>query len=90
MDINTYNKTKENVQKQLNDPQKLKTYIKPKLYSSDPYIMLNRKVDSNGRRVGCYEKTQETKNGCSLFRPSKTYIGRTNYDCSKLSRTRRT
>lgn len=51
MDINTYNKTKENVQKQLNDPQKLKTYIKPKLYSSDPYIMLNRKVDSNGRRL---------------------------------------
>lgn len=51
MDINIYNKTKENVQKQLNNSQKLKTYIKPKLYSSDPYIMLNRKVDSNGRRV---------------------------------------
>ena len=51
MDINTYNKTKENVQKQLNGPQKLKTYIKPKSYSSDPYVMLNRKVDSNGRRV---------------------------------------
>ena len=51
MDINTYNKTKENVEKQLNDPQKLKTYIKPKFYSSDPYIMLNRKVDSSGRRV---------------------------------------
>lgn len=51
MDINTYNKTKENVQKQLQHSQKLKTHIKPKLYSSDPYIMLNRKVDSNGRRV---------------------------------------
>lgn len=51
MDINIYNKTKENVQKQLNDPQKLKTHIKPKLYSSDSYIMLNRKVDANGRRV---------------------------------------
>ena len=51
MDINAYNKTKENVQKQLQHSQKLKTHIKLKLYSSDPYIMLNRKVDANGRRV---------------------------------------
>ena len=51
MDINTYNKTKENVEKQLQNPQKLKTHIKPKTYSDNPYIMLNCKVDSSGRRV---------------------------------------
>lgn len=51
MDINTYNKTKENVQKQLQHSQKLKTHIKPKTYSDNPYIMLNYKVDSSGRKV---------------------------------------
>ena len=51
MDINTYNKTKENVQKQLQHPQKLKTHIKPKTYSDNPYITLNYKVDSNGRKI---------------------------------------
>ena len=51
MDINTYNKTKENVQKQSQHTQKLKTTIKPKTYSDNPYITLNRKIDSNGRRI---------------------------------------
>lgn len=51
MDINTYNKTKENLQKQLQHPQKLKTHIKPKTYSDNPYLMLNYKVNSSGRRV---------------------------------------
>lgn len=51
MDTNVYNKTKDNVQKQLQQSKKLKTQIKPKTYSDDPYITLNRKIDSSGRRV---------------------------------------